>query len=140
LSSYIVGNQKLSSESLFNPLSRATDAESKLSDLERVLRDNERLRSDLERRLSEEQRRQVIFPYMDEKTADMSNSPLPYRIPIRAADAEARINVVMAELAASRAELAAAKAELTATRAELQVAQRAAKEAMEDVRSHDTAP
>ena len=40
---------------------------------------------------------------------------------------------MMAELAASRAETAAAKAEATAIKSELQAAQRAAKEAMEDV-------
>ena len=40
---------------------------------------------------------------------------------------------MMAELAASRAETAAAKAEVTAIKSELHAAQRAAKEAMEDV-------
>ena len=52
---------------------------------------------------------------------------------LRASEAEAKVNIMTAELAASRAELAAAKAELSMARAELQAAQKAAKEAMEDV-------
>ena len=51
----------------------------------------------------------------------------------RAADAEARVSALNAELASARAEVAAAKAELVAVKAELAAAQRAAKEAMEDV-------
>jgi chromosome segregation ATPase len=51
----------------------------------------------------------------------------------RAADAETKVNMLNAELAAARAEAAAAKAELAAVKAELQAAHKAAKEAMEDV-------
>ena len=54
-------------------------------------------------------------------------------LPHRASDAEAKVSSLTAELAASRTELAAVRAELVLVKAELTAAQRAAKEAMEEV-------